>query len=85
LQFCLADDNYRLRIAYARITGSRPAGTGLLTRSRPKLELELMQHLGHSDPLVPVSKDANPVLVGQIRDGCMKSARLAGETEHKYH
>jgi hypothetical protein len=77
MQFCLADDNYRLRMAYARITGNRPAGSGLLTRYRTKVELELLRHLGHGDPLMPVPRDANPVLIGLIRDGLIKSACLA--------
>jgi hypothetical protein len=39
--FCLSDDNYALREAYAHITGKRFAGTSLLTRSRHQIEWEL--------------------------------------------
>jgi hypothetical protein len=37
----LAADNYALRIEYARVTGDRPAGAGLLTRSRRRIEEDL--------------------------------------------
>ncbi len=38
--FCLSDDNFALREAYARIAGKRFKGASLLTRSRRRVEQE---------------------------------------------
>jgi hypothetical protein len=35
---CLSDDNYALRVEYAHVTGDRPPGAALLTRSRSRIE-----------------------------------------------
>jgi hypothetical protein len=42
---CLSDDNYALRIEYARVTGDRPGGAALLTRSRSRIERDLARFL----------------------------------------
>jgi hypothetical protein len=39
--FCLSDANYDLREEYVRVTGDRPAGAGLLTRPRSRIERDL--------------------------------------------
>jgi hypothetical protein len=39
--FCLSLANYALREEYVRVTGDRPAGAGLLTRSRSRIEQDL--------------------------------------------
>jgi hypothetical protein len=49
--FCLSDDNYALRIEYARVSGERPGGTTLLTRSRRRVEEDLARVLGQ--PMLP--------------------------------
>ena len=48
--FCLADDNYALRVEYARVTGDRPGGVALLTRPRSRIERDLAQALGKPSP-----------------------------------
>lgn len=48
--FCLSDDNYALRVEYARVSGDRPGGTTLLTRSRRRIEADLAQFLGQPAP-----------------------------------
>jgi hypothetical protein len=44
----LSDDNYALRIEYARVTGDRPGGTTLLTRPRSRIERDLAAFLTHA-------------------------------------
>jgi hypothetical protein len=39
--FCLSAANYDLREEYVRVTGDRPAGAGLLTRPRSRIERDL--------------------------------------------
>ena len=46
MYFCLADDNFTLRIRYAELSGRRPAGTSLLTRPRHLVERDLACLLG---------------------------------------
>jgi hypothetical protein len=75
LLFCLEDKNICLRRLHKEITGAEPSPKNL-KRSRRETELELMLHLGHDDPCRPVPKDANPMLLGLIRDGYIKSAKL---------
>ena len=41
----MAEDNYRLRRDYARITGDYPAGAALLRRSRRRIEEDLARFL----------------------------------------
>jgi hypothetical protein len=50
LYFCLADDNYALRIRYAQVTGDLPRGAGLLTRPRSRIERDLARALGQPHP-----------------------------------
>jgi hypothetical protein len=74
---CFDDKNIFLRKLHKELTGA-PASFQNLHRSRNQTELELMRHLGHDDPARPVPKDANPVLVGLIRDGYIKGAKIEG-------
>jgi hypothetical protein len=73
----LEDKNLLLRRYYKEITDAPPSAR-ILTRPRGQIELELMRHLGHDDPARPVPKDANPVLLGLIRDGYIKGAIIEG-------
>ena len=50
MYFCLADDNYALRIRYAELSGERPAGTALLTRHRHQVERDVARLLGPAAP-----------------------------------
>ena len=40
-----ADDNYALRQTYARVSGDRPGGVALLTRTRHRVEKDLARAL----------------------------------------
>jgi hypothetical protein len=43
--FCMADDNFRLRELYVRVTGDRPSGAALLKRPRHRIERDLARAL----------------------------------------
>jgi hypothetical protein len=46
----LSDDNYALRLTYARVSGERPGGTALLTRTRRRIEQDLARALAQQLP-----------------------------------
>ena len=46
----LSDDNYALRLEYARVSGERPGGTALLTRPRRRVEQDLARSLSQATP-----------------------------------
>jgi len=73
---CWDDTNLQVRRFYKQTSGTLPSSRDILFRSRRTIEQELLQRLGHDDPARPVPRDANPVLLGLIRDGYIKSARL---------
>lgn len=52
----LADDNFRLREVHQRMTEGTTSST-LLKKQRSHVERELMRHLGHDDPSLPVPSD----------------------------
>jgi hypothetical protein len=63
----LADHNFGLRAVHQRLTDG-PTNTKMLTRSRPVVERELMRHLGHDDPQLPVPADGFVAGGGQPTD-----------------
>ncbi|NBX02584.1 MAG: hypothetical protein EBR02_00685 [Alphaproteobacteria bacterium] len=75
IMLCRDDSNIHLRRIYMELSGGM-SNSRILFSPRHEIERKLMQHLGHSDPAFPVSKNANPVLLSLIHEGYIKSASL---------
>lgn len=71
--FCLAEDNYRLRLEYVRVTGDRPRGAALLSRPKAQIERALAEYLNKAESKHPSRKESPP------------AENLNGVTEADHH